>query len=224
MKLAGTLRPRPRRTTVTSALEWSIHYAVPLAGLVGALLYGVLRLAYVFFYLQVRTTPEEVGYGYVEILVGQFVGTVQVLLVLVLIYWLVAAAVAIALRRPRTWSLVLGSTAAACVTVVLGLPLLAWEEGAAAADGLTVRNLYVRPLLSRLPVLTVQAVPARVTSLDPSKPVTVDSECLMYLGRADGLSVFFDVRSRESVRLPSSAIVVTLLFTHELRGCEYPGS
>ena len=44
-----------------SALDWAVRYAAPLLGIVGVTLYGVLRLAYVFFYMQLRATPQEVA-------------------------------------------------------------------------------------------------------------------------------------------------------------------
>ena len=34
----------------------------------------------------------------------------------------------------------------------------------------------------------------------------------MYLGRADGITVFYDVRTRESVRLPTGDVRVTLRY------------
>jgi hypothetical protein len=38
-------------------------------------------------------------------------------------------------------------------------------------------------------------------------------DCLMYLGQANGTSVFYDARTRESVRLPSGNIVVSFRYT-----------
>src|SRR5690349_2774750 len=50
-----------------SRLERAARNAVPLVGVIGAALYAVLRVAYLAFYLRLRTTPEEVGYGYSQI-------------------------------------------------------------------------------------------------------------------------------------------------------------
>lgn len=43
--------------------------------------------------------------------------------------------------------------------------------------------------------------------------LTVLYQCLMYLGRANGTTMFYDVRSHESLRLPSDSIIVALRFT-----------
>src|SRR5262249_48355469 len=50
---------------------------LPALGVLGLFLYGVLRLAYVFFYLRLRTTPEEVGYDYLRILAESIAGLVE---------------------------------------------------------------------------------------------------------------------------------------------------
>jgi hypothetical protein len=65
----------------------------------------------------------------------------------------------------------------------------------------------------RLPVLAVQAVPATVLWTAPAPAVPVDlraRRCLLYLGQAADMSVFYDVASRESLRLPSAQILISL--------------
>ncbi|GAA0908876.1 hypothetical protein GCM10009557_83420 [Virgisporangium ochraceum] len=103
--------------------------------------------------------------------------------------------------------------AATAVAVVLaGLPALAWHQGAKAKSGLTVRNVYVLHTV-RLPVLAVQAVPASVAWVSETPPGLLDisaRRCLLYLGQAAGTAVFYDVSSRESIRVPTSLVVVSL--------------
>ena len=219
--------PRP------TVLEWAVRYAVPLAGLAGAAIYGVLRLSYMLFYLHLRSTPEEVGYDYAEILAGQLIGAVELVLVLGAVFFTVTAIVHVVatvlgrLRRPRTTprgggrrslpvrTTAARSAAAGAIVVCVGLPVLAWEEGAAAARGATVRNIYLYPLA--IPVLPVQAVPATVhaTEAAPSEALhaLADRECLLYLGGTDGIVVLYDVSTKESLRVSSQAVLVSLRFT-----------
>jgi hypothetical protein len=99
--------------------------------------------------------------------------------------------------------------------VLASLPILASWQGGLAQGGQTVRNVYFVGV-PYLPVLAVQAVPAGVAWVDGDSGKTVslaDRECLMYLGQANGTTVFYDVRSRESVRLPSGMITISLRYS-----------
>jgi hypothetical protein len=113
-----------------------MHYAVPLVGVIGAALYGVLRLAYLFFYLPLRATPDEVGYGYSQVLADELIGAIELVLLTATVTWVSAS-------EPQT-----------------------------------------------------AEVSAR--------------QCLLYLGDADGDSVFYDVHSGESLKVPSADILITL--------------
>lgn len=217
----------------------ALRDAVPLLGALGAVLYGVLRLSYLFFYLQLRATPEEVGYGYVEVLAGELIGAVELVAILSATLTIVWACLEVgrallrgrrtkarqagkALRRgwwPRT---ALRTAAASTLLVLVGLPILAWNAGADAAQGFTVRNVYLLGT-TRLPILAVQAVPARITWVVPvsgSAASMGDRQCLLYLGRSAGVVVFFDVSTRESVRVPSDGVAVSLQNTTAVpQGC-----
>ncbi len=110
-------------------------------------------------------------------------------------------------QKIAAWSL-----AIAVPVVLMGLPVLGWLEGAQAASGYAVRNVYLAGTI-RLPVLAVQAVPAQVAWISAQGPDEVNisgRQCLLYLGQASGISVFYDVHSQESLRLPSDDIVVSL--------------
>lgn len=210
-----------------SLLDWTIRYAVPASGLAAAVIYGVLRLSYALFYQPLRATPEEVGYGYVEILAGQLIGAVE----LTLVVWAVSFGIGMLWRAARRrWGLHLrggprpradedgrrtvGGTAVRSGLVALGLvtvllPVIAREMGAiAATEGETMRNIHL--VGSNIPVLPVTAVPARVTALNPEAGDLEGRACLLYLGAAAGVSVFFDVRTKEGLRVPSTAVVVHL--------------
>jgi hypothetical protein len=214
-----------------AGLDWVMRYAVPLVGVVGAGLYGVLRLAYVFFYLRLRTKPEEVGYGYSRVLAEQLIGAIELVVLVTVAFFVVGAPVGMLMRRVRrgrqdpsgaeppsltdkalVLRLALRCAAFAVVVVLVGLPVLGWLEGAEAVKGYTVRNVYLTNAI-RLPVLAVEAVPATV-DWTPGKGTGGENlsgrRCLLYLGHADGTSIFYDVSSEESLHLPSGDIVVIL--------------
>jgi hypothetical protein len=220
-----------------SALERAIRRYLPLFSVLGVVLYGILRLAYVFFYLQVRTTPEEVGYGYSRVLSESVVGALELTLIVSLVFAVPtllvygtraltggrrASARGSRDRLQAVRNLFLRCVVAAAAAVLLSLPVLAWWQGGLARDGQAVRNVYFIGI-PYLPVLAVQAVPVRVSWVDSGSNRQLDlskRNCLMYLGQGDGTTVFYDVRSRESLRLPSSGIVVLLRYTYFVpQGC-----
>jgi hypothetical protein len=208
---------------------------LPAIGAVGIVLYGLFRLAYSFFYIRLRTTPEEVGYTYTRVISESIVGALELILLCTAL--IVAGATAYATARvvapmvwrrrwpdPRTLRQAAGrrmlrrtavrSVAAAAVTVFASLPVLAWWQGGLAQAGQTVRNVYFVGV-PYLPVLAVQAVPATVVWKDDDNEQAVplrNRTCLLYLGRADSTAVFFDVSTRESLRLPADDVVVTLRY------------
>ncbi|HET6480869.1 MAG TPA: hypothetical protein VFG35_12640 [Actinoplanes sp.] len=210
---------------------------LPAIGAVGVVLYGLFRLAYSFFYIRLRTTPEEVGYTYTRIISESVVGAVELILICataiaaVISVCTVAAVVTPVFRR-RRWpagkdlrrvvdarmlrQTITRSVVVAAVTVFAALPCLAWWQGGLAQAGQTVRNVYFIGV-PYLPVLAVQAVPAAVTWKDNGNEKSVplrDRICLVYLGKADGTAVFYDVSTRESLRLPTGDIVVTLRYVY----------
>jgi hypothetical protein len=213
-------------------LNWMVRYAVPLVSVIGAALYGVLRLAYVFFYLWLRATPDEVGYGYLQVLSDELVGAVELVVLAAAGISVIGLAVLTLVRLSRwaiarcrfetvrlrvagkaeTQRIALWAFAIAIPLVLVGLPVLGWLEGAQAANGYTVRNVYLSGTI-RLPVLAVEAVPATVawTSTPESDGLGISKrKCLLYLGQAGDISVFYDVQSQESIQLPSAEIAVAL--------------
>jgi hypothetical protein len=210
-----------------AALDWTVKYAAPLLGMVGAFLFGALRLAYVFFYLQLHATPQEVGYGYLEILGGQLAGTVELTVLLtatMVVAGLGVGAVrhAIAGRwrgvvtlpgRAALLRLTRGCALASLAVVLVCLTMLAWTFGTEAKNGWAVRNIYLK-FAGRIPVLAVQAVPADVTWTAPQPPPggpdLRSRRCLLYLGQAGGTAVFYDVASEDSLRIPTAQILLTI--------------
>jgi hypothetical protein len=232
-----------------TALERVIKY-LPSLSVFGIVLYGLLRLGYLFFYLQLRTTPEEVGYGYSRLLSESVPGALELILFvsIILAFPLLAISeVRVLMKniskrgsgaRPSSRK---GSPKASrghlqlieqmyrrlkgavkrlfprCVlaaagVVFLALPTLAWWHGRLARTGETVRNVSFIAI-PYLPVLAVQAVPVRVSWKDSGSDGQFNLSrlnCLMYLGQANGTTVFYDVHTHESVRLPTSDIIVVL--------------
>ncbi|GAA0525215.1 hypothetical protein GCM10010172_02140 [Paractinoplanes ferrugineus] len=203
-----------------------MKYAAPLLGTVGVVLFGMLRLAYVFFYQQLRATPQEVGYGYQDILAGQLVGTIELTLVLtgVLVAGkLLTRAVrhasagrwgeATALPHPHDLRrLAQRSGITVLVFILLALPIFAYLFGKKATDyGETVRNAYL--FSPALQLLAIQASPAKVSWTIPRQPGMIDLgslNCLLYLGYANGIAVFYNVENHDSLRLPTNQIQMTL--------------
>ena len=210
-------------------------YVAPGLALAGAVIYAVIRLAYFFFYHRLRTSPEEVGYGYSRILSESVVGAIAFLFVLFIPIFLISlgASALGALVRGRAgkkesfiWAR--GSTAralwrrkalrsltAALIVIVIAYPLLGWRQGVLAQRGITVRNVYFAGI-PYLPILPVQAVPARVVPLEDRSDDALhllSRTCLLYLGASDGTVVFYDVATRESVRVPASSVSISLTYT-----------
>ena len=236
MAASGGQRPAMRQAVMT----WVKEYGVATISVLGVILFGALRLAYLFFYLPLRTTPEEVGYNYSRVLSEQLVGALALVLLITVPIFGIALGIRWLLRRKprrrakarrddaprRSLRTVFGwSFVAASVLVVFSLPALAWWQGSLARGGQTVRNVYFIGV-PRLPVLAVQAVPARVDWIDPTRDQQLDlsqAVCLMYLGQADGSAIFYDPPSGASVRLPVSDIYISLRDTPSLEAsCHRP--
>jgi hypothetical protein len=230
-------RRRPLRNDAQPRLAAFIRDYLPAISVVGLVLYGLFRLAYSFFYIQLRTTPEEVGYNYTRIIAESIVGAIELILICAVLIAVVAAVLAggwIAVKavRRRRWPGITDMRqvferrkltraikriiALAVAAVFLSLPWLAWWQGGLAQAGQVVRNVYFIGV-PYLPVLAVQAVPATVTwkAAESEKAVPLkDRTCLLYLGRGDSTAVFYDVGNRDSLRLPTGDITVTLRYEY----------
>jgi hypothetical protein len=161
--LVAQARPEPSNHDGSAALDWIVRYAVPLAGVTGAALYGVLRLAYVFFYLWLRATPDEVGYGYSQVLSDELIGAIELVVLIATLIWIIGFSASIfaslAQRVTRKYRskaaeihlfgklkaqrIAVWSLAIAVPIVLIWLPILGWLEGEQAANGYSVRNVYL---------------------------------------------------------------------------------
>ncbi len=231
--MSTPVREEGQRSPAKALLSLLKDYGVPAISILGVVLYGMLRLAYLFFYLRLRTTPEEVGYGYSRVLSESVVGAIELIVLVFVPLLLIGLGLdwGVTIWRRRRPSRVPGAARnaprshplrrvairgfiASVVIVVVSLPVLASWQGRLAQRGQTVRNVYFIGI-PYLPVLAVQAVPVRVSWVNPDSESEIPlagRRCLLYLGASNGTAVFYDVRSRESLRLPQSEIAVTFLF------------
>lgn len=206
-------------------VDWTVKYAAPLLGIAGVAMFGALRLPYVAFYQQVRATPQEVGYGYQQILTGQLFGTIELTALLTVV--LVGSRLLIlslchaaagrwrhAVARPQRHDLIRLTRRCgviSLISILMVLPVVGYLFGIKATYGDKVRTMYL--FLPVLQLLAVQASPADVAWTVQPRPGMIDlqsSHCLLYLGYADNISVFYDVKTRVSLHLPTNQIQLTL--------------
>jgi hypothetical protein len=194
-------------------LAWK--YGLPAASVLAVLVYGLLRQLYATFYGRLGASPEEVGLGYQPVL------ALSGLAILLLVF---ATAVSLLVRWP-----ILGveharkragaSAAGALLSALLILAVAWWlndraaRDGDAAFRGVPVHSVNIGPVQ----VLGLRAEPALVQWSDkpPAGLDTVSGHCLMYLGAADGVDVFFDPGPgpTRTIRLQAHAITVTVFRT-----------
>jgi hypothetical protein len=183
---------------------------VPLAAisLVGAALYVLLRISYVVFYSQFDVTPEEVGLGYVQVLTEAATGSALFIAVTVGELLLFRSV----LRPAQQSGRVAISTLFASVGLIVVLGLSAARYAAQhVKHGRPLNPSGMLPLLFQpLNVLGLR-VP-RVTVLPVGKGTLPSTWCvtrpLMYLGSANGTSVFYDSKRKVTLRLPSAAVII----------------
>lgn len=111
----------------------------------------------------------------------------------------------------------LGGTGFGLLWALLLLPMEVAADAESVKAGESA-NAYTVPGLD-VGVLSYKAVVSHVEiRFDPE--VGVDPECLVYLGRADGVSVFFDVDPLGVVRVPTDDVVVRESAAATLSECE----
>jgi hypothetical protein len=271
----------------------------------GAIVYGLLRIDYALFYGRFGVAPEEVGLGYFEVLAQSVVGTLmQILLqflfvLFVVVYasllwkglkrigqrgrgvfgrfkegawrsvryvlhrllivavlvsvvvllrmvkgtttivvvvgagialaWLFGLGVENPLRAPDTqpaveeapplWQAVWGEATrfarwALTVSVVgvllVLLPYWAFRNGTAVQHGES-SDLTSFPGAPFFPTWGAQpAVVSWVDGTPPASLMAAQGHCLMYMGSARGTTVLYDVDARQTLRLPSNALAISV--------------
>jgi hypothetical protein len=96
----------------------------------------------------------------------------------------------------------------AAVFVLVLTPIEAVEDA-----GYVLKGQPRHQTLLGLPLLSWGADPASILSVAGPLPTDlqqVTMDCLMYLGQANGISLLYDVHSRQTVRIPSTSVVITV--------------
>jgi len=214
---------------VKRAAKWLLANPGVALTIGGLLAFGYLHLAYLFFYYPMRVSPDDVGLGYKETLVGAVA-----LLLSLAVFWLSFTIVgvllggirlAIASRRGTSTKTAAGESskvgnliayavdgAGAFLLVILLFELwLAHDAGRAArrGDPGDVRILGIPLFQSRADFASVKAV-----SGDSLPSAVSRASCLLYLGQSDGTTVLYDATMRQAIRVPSSSVAVS---THRHR-------
>lgn len=202
------------RMDLKAELRWLWKYGLPAAPILAVLVYGILRQLYAKFYGTLGASPEEVGLGYQQVLALSGVA--------ILVFTLVGGAFFL-LRLPLLRTNVikseqrLGVTIAGAVLTVLFLAAGTWwldhqtgDSASRAYRGESVTSVN----FGGVQVLGLRAEPALIQwfSKPPAGTDTISGHCLMYLGTADGVDVFFDPGpgSQRTIRVQASAIVMTV--------------
>jgi hypothetical protein len=175
-----------------------------LTGIVGGALYVFVTLLCIWVYDPLGVSPAEVGLGYGALLIRTAVALVW----LIAFYLVILGPISLALPsdwRRTYWKLVLLVVApCAFLLVIYG----AWTDRNRMQDGKHPGTVAFGP-----PTPWAADV-ARVLWTGGRPPTGLDlPDCLLYLGRADSTSVFYDARPgrQRSLRIPSMSVTVAVL-------------
>ena len=176
-----------------------------LGGIIGSLsllglsLYTILRYAYSKFYAELGTAPEEVGLGYEDVLSRSAAGVVLFLLAFGAIFGFLS----IWRRMRRRWR---GIFWALAVVAVVATGVSYTVVANSLADKVRKGNsVLVTPWAG----WRAQHVHIIWTSEAPESR-NRGYESLMFLGDANGVSVFYEYDRGEIFRIPSSSVIVVL--------------
>jgi hypothetical protein len=179
-------------------------YGTLTLAVVGAILFGLLSLGAAVAYSPLGVRPNEIGLGSAALLTQSaialvFVGAVLALGDLVLLY---KAERARFMTTPRLRRL-LPSLIPLLLFTVTGVVLIpAFAARSALEDGSKPKSLF----------LTVNPWSAEVAHVAWAHEEPADAEglptCILYLGQADGTSVLYDGKTRQTWRIPSSELIV----------------
>ncbi|MBJ7608942.1 MAG: hypothetical protein JF887_05865 [Candidatus Dormibacteraeota bacterium] len=176
-------------------------------------MYGLLRQLYAKFYGSLGASPEEVGLGYQQVLALSGVALLAFALIAGAVFLLrfPLRHVKVIKKRPRPW-VAIGRASLSALFVVGGtwwLDVQAGDSATRAYHGHAVTSVNI----AGLQVLGLRAEPATIQwyQKPPLGEDTISGRCLMYLGVADGVDVFFDPGPGKlrTIRLQASEIVVT---------------
>lgn len=198
--------------------------------LLGIVMYIMLRFSYFVFYNHFGVSPEEVGLGYIEILVRS--GPTLIVAVAISV-GLTALCLRFALRiegRELQRYLLLG-VAAILLVILVGGPVRANRLARVVQDGTPIHPLTVGELLG-IQVDYVSVEPVSSAPTESGHPVDqrqqpADQEAvadqavaeeppadlsqrtsLLYFGQANGIAVLYDHAQQQLIRVPMSEITM----------------
>lgn len=202
-------------------LRWLWKYALPAAPILAVVVYGVLRQLYASFYGTLGASPEEVGLGYQAVLALSGVALLVFVLLTGAFFLLRFPGRRMAISTMQRRALSILAPVLSVLVLIAGMWWLydqTQQSAARAYQGEAVTSVNV----SVIQVLGLRAEPALIQWLSkpPNGQDILAGHCLMYLGTADGVDVFFDPGPGfvRTIRLQASAINVTVY-----RGIPAPG-
>jgi len=181
---------------------------------IGAVAYFVARAAQTSFYSKFGVEPEDVGLGYAQTLSRAAPG--------LLALTVVVGAIAFVLVRPwryhdpqgdqrrigpfARW--LIGSTLCSLLVLAVWMPFAYDSRADDVKHGKPVRppGLSTAYRLVTNP-LGLRAVPVHVSWIGDVHAYDFQNE-VVYLGRADGIAIFFDPTNQRTVRVPQTDIVI----------------
>lgn len=183
-----------------------------LFGIISLVFYAVLRTGYTQFYNHAGIEPEEVGLTKAALLGQAVTGPVFLLLATSIMYFVILTAWKIASRTEISNRLVATiSMGIATVLLIVDIFLASSELTSDLDNGDAARTSFFDFGLVKIPLLQVWALPVKLEWSDPTKAtprLKSGTNCMFYLGEANGTGVLFDVRTREIVRFKNEGIVV----------------
>jgi hypothetical protein len=206
--------------------RWVRENAVAAFTIAGLFLYGSLRLAAGIFYGRLGVSPEEVGFGYAEMIARSIYGLALLVIIMLLVRFVVMPSLlaigyfGYRLIRPaadtsrvaglRT-GFIHGFRRGVRMSVddwvfdVVGLAvvllpiMLATFAGIDAANGIPSDPAFTG--------VSWRAEAARIYPDVPSEPIE-EGKCVLYLGQNQGVTVLYEPKSRTTWRVPTSGAVV----------------
>jgi hypothetical protein len=179
---------------------------VAVVSWIGAVAYFVTRMAQTSFYSKFGLEPEDVGLGYAQTL--SRAAALLLLISLVTVVWLAASTrhrargpLILAAGRLAVWTL---------VVLALWMPLTYTRDAHRVKEGKALRpaGLSTPNRIVTNP-LGLRVEPVRVSWIDKARAAhDFGSDRVVYLGRAEGIAVFYDAEKRQTVRVPEGDIVI----------------
>src|SRR4051812_13661890 len=180
-----------------------------LLALAGVFAYGVTFLACVTFYGSFGVEPSDVGLGYTEMLAqaGVFLALFGAPPLFATLVWRSEN------RRSRHYHLITGVGVIGPVVLVGFLSLY---SAARAASRVVERGEVPPDILGLLPWDDVEIAGVRWLKDADAGRIALP-RCVVRLGEASGTEVFYDPRGSRTIRIPQSAVVVTI--RHQAERC-----